>query len=149
MVDAAAEAFFHIDQSERDEKIKEGHAKQRAEFVSLLKEVRGFADRRNDIAHGIVHARGTESDLGPPLYNAKKYPITPNKITVYERATYRYGQEEIHTTASISNHSAKRIADLSHRVRHTAAYLRNRERTQPIAEHLDDDPSGPSRTPGP
>jgi hypothetical protein len=128
MVDAAGEAFFHIDTRERDKKIIEGHAKQRAEFVELLKAIRGFADRRNDIAHGIVHARKSESYLGPPLYNAKKYPITPNRVTVYERATYRYGRHDIDYYRNEFEQLATKIENLCSRLRATAAYLRNRAR---------------------
>jgi hypothetical protein len=71
MLDAAAKAYFHsrpklgVDDRWRD----------------LLRELEGFSDRRNDIAHGIVEALYRQENeskieyfLMPGLYVSKKYP---------------------------------------------------------------------------
>ncbi len=127
MVEAAANSFFHLEDDERDQKVIDGHTKFRAEFVKLITEIRGFADRRNDIAHGVVSHRESNSYLVPPVYNAKKYPMKPNTITVYNRATYRYGRDDIDYYRSQFMNLQKRLDYFTRRVSHIAAYHRKRE----------------------
>jgi hypothetical protein len=69
MLDAAGEAYFY----------NKPNPQLQAEFDSVVSHYRGFAARRNDIAHGRA---GQDSQnpahgwyLYPGLYNSKKYPI--------------------------------------------------------------------------
>jgi hypothetical protein len=40
-----------------------------------MKQYRGFGDRRNDIAHGMVKQQSNGWYLSPGLHSTKKYPI--------------------------------------------------------------------------
>jgi hypothetical protein len=82
MLKAAGEAYFytkHLPELERD-------------FKELLKSYRGWAERRNDIAHG--HSGEDSQDpahgwhLYPGLFSTKKYPIA-------RPPTYLYSSIEI------------------------------------------------------
>lgn len=95
MVDAAGEAYLHPPRQPSDPKLEKFKDELRTNLRSLFKQVRGFGDRRNDIAHGIVSSNQLGSFLYPPLYNAKKYPMGGG-LTVHERAKFCYSAVEIH-----------------------------------------------------
>lgn len=83
MLDAAAKAYFHLNSQPDLE----------AEFCELLKACRGYAGRRNDIAHGVVaHGFGTNPTQGfylrPSAYTSRKNPIG-------RQPTYAYSSFEI------------------------------------------------------
>jgi hypothetical protein len=88
MVAAAAQAYFLRD---TNEELEEG-------FKNILKAARGWADRRNDVAHSIILGLDAGNYLVPSLYNTKKYPISAS------HAAYAYSSKEIDSfTREIEN----------------------------------------------
>jgi len=113
MVENAGDSFFHATPShgfhlkdrQTERWIVDFEANLAKNFEVLMDEVRGFAARRNDIAHGIVHGSRNIAPphkpwtyfLSPPYYNAKKYPRPRDgkRRTVFEAATYHYTAQDI------------------------------------------------------
>jgi hypothetical protein len=97
MVGAAGESYLHPDEKKKpsDPKLEAVKEKLRNELRGLFKTVRGFGDRRNDIAHGIVGSSQYGSFLRPASYNARKYPIG-GRLTVHQRARFCWSAEEVH-----------------------------------------------------
>jgi hypothetical protein len=69
MLDSAGEAYF----------LNNPNTQLQADFEAVLRNYRGYAARRNDIAHGRAGQESTNPAHGwylyPGLYNSKKYPI--------------------------------------------------------------------------
>jgi hypothetical protein len=77
MLEAAGEAYFY---SKPD-------AGLQTEFEDILRKYRGFAGRRNDIAHGrVAQNAGTGWYLYPGLYNTNKYPLGQPPKYLYSSA---------------------------------------------------------------
>jgi hypothetical protein len=84
MLEAAGEAYF----------FKKPNVSAQADFENLLRNYRGFAGRRNDIAHGrVAQNAGTGFYLYPGLYNTNKYPLRRPPKYLYTSAEIRMFQE--------------------------------------------------------
>lgn len=93
MIEAAAAGYFHVrsNTSKPDEKAKITTLERQTKH--LLKQVSGWSDRRNDVAHGVV-VLSTDSRMAndyvliPPGYNSKKYgpQITSDPAYTYNAA---------------------------------------------------------------
>jgi hypothetical protein len=99
-------------------------AGQQETWSNLLKELRGFANRRNDIAHGMVEQefnfkeeRSNGFFLVPGLYISKKYPTD-------EPPAYRFIGEQV-------KHFADEFSDLANSVRVFRFALQTKRRTSP------------------
>jgi hypothetical protein len=81
MVGAAADAYFH--KAGKDEPLK-------SQIGSLIDEIGGHAERRNDIAHGRVQlSPGEGFYLFPGLYNIRRRPIG-------QPLAYAYDASQVH-----------------------------------------------------
>lgn len=70
MVEAAADAYFHL----RPDPVLND------EFWDIMKVAKGWAGRRNDVAHAIVVPMASDTSAGgfslyPGLYNSKKWSM--------------------------------------------------------------------------
>jgi hypothetical protein len=129
MLDAAGEAFFHKHRDQTpDPKLDPQKEKLRGEFVSLLRETKGHSDRRNDIGHGIVSSSRLGSFLYPPDYNARKYPLLKDNLTLHHRAAYAYTADDIHHYRKGFEELYDKLSVLCTELRHIAAYERRRDR---------------------
>jgi hypothetical protein len=80
MIEEAAKGFFHTTPSPQSEKL----------FKEGVRMMRGFASRRNDIAHGrVVDLERKGYYLCPGLYASRKNPVTGP-------TGYAYSSVEIH-----------------------------------------------------
>jgi hypothetical protein len=95
---AAAEAYFRLSPLDlNDEKVVRHNSNLRKEFVRLVGLAAKFSERRNNVAHGIVgHNTGRGHYLTPPLYSAKKYPLSEIPKSTWDRAAYAFTAEDIH-----------------------------------------------------
>jgi hypothetical protein len=102
MLQAAGQAFFQLSSSEaEDPKVSAFNSRLRGGFSDLMRRADGFADRRNNIAHGIVgHSMTRHTERGhyltPPLYSTRKYPLSEISETAWERAAYAFTAADIH-----------------------------------------------------
>jgi hypothetical protein len=98
MVQAAAESYFQLTKKDaEDEKVRTANDALRERFKRTAKCALKLSERRNNIAHGIVGQHGRGHFLTPPLYAAKKYPLSEIPISVWERAAYAFTAEDIHS----------------------------------------------------
>jgi hypothetical protein len=106
MVDAAAKAYL-LQQSDS------GWSKT---WTDLLEELTGFADRRNDIAHGsaeLLYDLKEEKSLGffllPGLYASKKYPSDGPPA-------YRFSAEQVQQLAEHFSDLANKVGRFRHAI---------------------------------
>jgi len=92
MVQIAAQAFFQLaeDRGCPVDDIDDVSAS----FRELTRFTNGLAERRNNIAHGVVsHVSGRGHYLMPPMYNSKKYKLVT--APQWERCTFAFTAEDI------------------------------------------------------
>lgn len=98
MIHAAAQGYFQLDPTDaKDLMVTKANTRLRDEFKRVTKLASGLAERRNNIAHGIVgHNLGRGHFLTPPVYATKKYPISEIPASAWDRAAYAFTAEDIH-----------------------------------------------------
>ena len=109
MVSAAAEAFFH----------KNPHEMLQAELRKLLSKFRGWAARRNDIAHGKIAGSPCNYYVGPPSdwnrcalwpadSNTRKHSIDDTAAFIYHSGHIKkFSREFMSVNDEIWNYEAK------------------------------------------
>ncbi len=114
MLDAAARAFF----------LQQPDLGRRKTWTDLLEELSGFADRRNDIAHGsaeLLYDLQEEKKLGffllPGLYASKKYPSDGPPA-------YRFSAKQV-------KQLAQQFSDLANKVERFRHAILTKRRTSP------------------
>ncbi len=114
MLDAAARAFF----------LQQPDLGWRKTWTDLLEELSGFADRRNDIAHGaaeLLYDLREEKKLGffllPGLYASKKYPSDGPPA-------YRFSAKQV-------KQLAQQFSDLANKVERFRHAILTKRRTSP------------------
>lgn len=120
MLQAAAEGFFEWiprGAPHEDHKLTEYRKKLSDEFGDLLDEARGFALRRNEIAHGIVTGGSPPHYLYPPLYSARKYRVRNPDLTMHERASFCYSAIEVHYYEAQFHALENKLHDFNYRLR--------------------------------
>jgi hypothetical protein len=110
MVDAAAKSYF----------LSRPEQSARGQWADLYEELNGFADRRNDFAHGSVELLfDAEKRIGfylmPGLYVSRKYPTG-------EPPRYAFTAEQVEQLAS-------QFGDLASAIQHYRVALQAKRRS--------------------
>jgi hypothetical protein len=121
IVETAGKVFFNerrrpLNDREANARVLEYEKRVSVELVPLLKELRGFCARRNEIAHGIVGGARGQFYLSPSDFNPRKRPLTVERRTQFESALYHYSADDIDYYRREFERLAQKILDYIERV---------------------------------
>jgi hypothetical protein len=121
LLNAAAKAFFK----------RNGRTRLERPFKNILKKCNGWADRRNDVAHGVVLKVPTLTKgycLYPSPYNARKYSLDEAK------GAFRYRASQIRKFVTAFRKLRRQTGKLVDRL--DAEMVRRRKLQAQLAEQL-------------
>jgi len=121
IVETAGKAFFNerrrtLNDREANTRVLEYEKNVSMELGPLLKELRIFCARRNEIAHGIVGGAKDRFYLSPSDFNPRKRPLTTKLRTQFESAIYHYTADDIDHYRREFEKQAQKILDYIERV---------------------------------